>query len=343
MRRRSAQAGFSLAEITVVVAVISVLMMVVLTMIEEAVRTSMFNESHNDLAIFSQKAVNSLQSELMQTKMVFQEDALGSSYRTALRLPAEYPVWTDSFLPVISPATNVSPDTSTRYTGNSALLARQLPPLRITYDHDGNNATAEIEFVADRYVFEYIYLTSLSRPSFANSGRSIDLMMTTSIQYVDYFQIYNMGQTAITRIVPKLIAAGLTRAWNPGQPVASAFYTLSGATDGTFDAPISNARIDLASTKSLMPGLRGGRVSGKMVYSVAFVPTSPTPAYPLRIPIRVFAPVVSGRPGFPSGFEVKIAGPAGNRQVMSRVVLMSHYGTKTYESQQGFVTTAVRF
>lgn len=340
--RRHRQSGFSLMEVTVVLGVVSVLMIVVYSMIEETLHTTMFNESHNDLAMMSQRAVNTLQTEVLQTKIAFQEDTLGAAYRTALRLPAQYPVWTDSFLPVIQPETNIGPDTTTRYTGNSLLLARQLAPLRITYDHDGNNMTPEIEFVADRYVFEYVYLSSITKPSFAGSGRTMELMMTTSIPYADYFQLDSLDTTATARVVAKLIATGLQRAWDPGQPVASAFYTLSGATDGTFDSAIANARIDLATAKSLLPGLRGGRISGKMSYSIGFNPSS-GPAYPLRVPIRLFAPTVSGRPGFPSGFEVKIAGPSGNRQVMTRIVLMSHYGVKTYESQQGFVTTAARF
>ncbi len=340
MRRN--ERGFSLVEMTLVMAIVSVLMIVVYSMIEQTMRTTMFNESHNDLAILSQKAVNTLQTEVLQTKMVFQEDTLGSSYRTALQLPSQYTLWTDSLLPVVQPDVTITPDSSTRYTGNSVLLARQLAPLRLTYDHDGNVGTAEIEFVADRYVFEYIYLTPVT-PSFSGSGYSLDLVMMSSVTYADYFQLSSMGATAISRIVPKLIAASVARAWDPGQPIASAFYALSGATDGTFDGPIANARITAATAKSLLPGLRGGRISGRMTYSVAFAPSSPAQPYPLRIPIRMFAPTVTGRPSFPSGFEVKIAGPSGNRQVMTRLVLMSHYGTRTYEAQQAFVTTAARF
>lgn len=340
---RQSEKGFSLIEVTVVLGIVSVLMIVVYSMIEQTMRSTMFNESHNDLAILTQGAVNAMQTEVLQTKMVFQEDSLGTSYRTALQLPTQYPLWTDSLLPVIQPEVAIGPDTSTRYTGNSILLARQLAPLTLTYDDDGNSGTPEIEFVADRYVFQFIYLTAVTQPSFSGSGRTLDLVMASSAQYADYFQLSSMSQTAISRIVPKLIAANIARAWNPGQPIASAFYALSGATDGTFDAPVANARIATASSKSLLPGLRGGRISGKMNYSVAFVPTSPAQPYPLRIPIRVFAPAVTGRPGFPSGLEVKIAGPSGNRQVMTRLVLMSHYGAKSYESQQGFVTTAARF
>lgn len=341
--KRSTQSGFSLMEITIVLAIVSVLMVVVYSMIEQTMHAAMFNESHNDLAILTQRAVNSMQTEVLQTRTVFQQDVPGAAYLAALDIPANAPVWTDSLLPVIQPAVNITPDTATRYTGNSLLLARQLPPLTLTYDHDGNLITPEIEFVADRYVFEYMYLSPHSTPSFAGSGRTLDLVMTTSVPFADYFQLVSMGPAAIQRIVPKLMAAGLARAWDPGQPAGTAFFELSGAADGVFDPPLSNPRIRNAAMKSLLPGLRGGRVSGKMSYSVAFAPASPAPPYPLRIPIRVFALNVSGRPGFPSGFEVKIAGPSGNRQVMTRVVLMSHYATKSFESQQGFVTTAARF
>jgi prepilin-type N-terminal cleavage/methylation domain-containing protein len=66
---RNSERGFSLMEITVVLAIVSVLMISIYSMIEQAVRTAMFNESHNDLAVLTQRAVNSLQTELIQTKM----------------------------------------------------------------------------------------------------------------------------------------------------------------------------------------------------------------------------------------------------------------------------------
>jgi prepilin-type N-terminal cleavage/methylation domain-containing protein len=339
------QRGFSLIEMTVTLAIVSVLMIAVYAMIEQTIRATLFNESHSDLAVLSQKAVNGVQGELLQTRMVFQEDALGSSYRGALQLSPRYPVASDSLLPVFDTVTVINPDTNTRFTGNSLLIVRQLEPLSITYDHDNNGSTPEIEFLADLYRFEYIYLSQSSTPNFSGSGRSLDLVQSTSIDYADYFQLSAMGSTAIRSIATKLIARGLSRAWDPGQPLTSSFYTLSGATDGTFDAALSNPvpRIDLARAKTLMPGLRGGHIGGKMVYSVAFNPASPASPYPLRIPIRVFAIADPNRPNFPSGFEVKVAGPSGSRQVMTRVVLMSNYVGGRYESQQGFAITAGRF
>lgn len=340
---QNGQRGFSLMEVTVVLAIISVLMIVVYTMIEETMRATLFNESHNDLAVLTQRAVNALQTEIVQTKIVFQDDVLGNDYRAAIDLPAQHPVWPDSLLPVIQADVAIAPDTTTRFTGNALLLARQLAPITIAWDHDANSATPEIEFVADRYTFKYAYLSPTGSPSFAGSGTTLDLIMTSSIEYADYFQLSSLAAAETAQIVAKLIDAGLTRAWDPGQPVDQAFYALAGATDGTFDAPLHAPRIELARATSLLPGLRGGRISGKMHYSVAFAPAPPAPAYPLRTAMRLFAPVVPARPRFPSGLEIKIAGPAGNRQVMTRVVLMSHYATSSFESQQGFVITSARF
>lgn len=335
---RTSERGFSLMEITVVLAIVSVVMILVYSLIEETIQVTMFNESHNDLAILSQSAVNSLQAEVVQTRLAFEEDATGIAYRSALTMPTGVTVWSDSMLPIFAASGQIEPDPATqRFTGNSLLLARQLEPLSITYNHDGNASTPEIEFLADRYRFEYVYLARTTTKSFSDSGMSLDLMMSTSGEYADFFQLSSMGATATSRIVPKLTAAGLSRAWNPGQPLGNAFYTLAGALDGTFDGALNNPTIPVVQTKSLLRGLLGGRISGRMYYSVAFG------QFPILTPVRLFARPDPSKSGFPSGFEVKIAGPARNRQVMTRLVLMSHYGVKRYESQQAFVVTAARF
>ena len=333
------QRGLSLMELLVTMAIVTATMLVIYTMIEETMQTSLFAESHNDLAVMSQRAINTLQTEIVQTRIAFEENALGASYRAALALPAGTTVWSDSFLPVFQSNTGtIAPDAAgQRFAGNSLLLARQLPPLSITWDHDGNAGTPEIEYLADRYQFEYVYLSRAGVPSFSGSGMTLDLTMSTSREFADYFQLEALSDFATARIVPKLIAAGLQRAWNPGQPLNAAFYNLSGATDGTFNAAVNNPAIAITTTRTLLRGLLGGRISGRMPYSVAFG------AFPIPTPVRLFAQPIAGEPGFPSGFEVKVAGPARNRQVMTRLVLMSHHSTRRYESQQAFVITAARF
>ena len=340
------QKGFSLVEVLVTMIIVTATLLIIYTMIEETMQASLFTESHNDLAVMSQGAINMLQTEIVQTRIAYEENTVGAAYRTALTLPAGVTVWPDSFLPVFQSASStLVPDaTGQRFAGNSLLLARQLPPLSVTYDHDNNGGTPEIEFLADRYQFQYVYLARVNVPSFSGSGMTLDLNMSTSREFADYFQLEALSDFATGRIVQKLIAAGMQRAWNPGQPRNNAFYNLSSATDGTFsNTPLNNPTIEIATTRTLLRGLLGGRISGRMPYSVAFNPPTPAPPFPIPTPIRMFAQPIGGEPGFPSGFEVKVAGPARNRQVMTRLVLMSHHSTSRYESQQAFVVTAARF
>ena len=350
MRNRS-QRGFSLMEITVVLAIVSVVMILVYSLIEETMQVTLFNESHNDLAILSQSSVNTLQSGIQQARFAFEEDALGTSYRSALTsMPSDVTPWADSRLPLFAAAGEIEPDiASQRFTGNSLLLARQLEPLTVMYDHDGSALTPQVEFLADRYRFEYYFLGRSNAKSFAGSGMTLDLLVSRSAEYADYFQLDSLDTVTTGRIAQRLIAAGMTRAWNPGEQLNSAFYTLAGATDGVFNAPINNATIPVVHTTTLLrpffgvhddqQRFAGGMgISGRIDYSIAFG------TFSLPQPVRVFARPDASKPGFPSGFEVKVAGPTRNRKVMTRVVLMSHYGAKkSYEAQQAFVITAARF
>jgi prepilin-type N-terminal cleavage/methylation domain-containing protein len=342
MRERHSEKGFSLMEVSVTLAIVSVIMIVTYQLIEQTMSATMFNESHNDLAVMSQKAVNAIQTEVVQARLVFENDTIGNEYRNALAFPISPSVWTTSLLPVIDPAsTTFMPDGATeRYTGNALFLVRQLPPLSIMYDHDGKNGTADIEFLADRYTFQYFYLRKDTGHSFARSGQSADLMRATSEIYADYFQLAGVTAKPGT-LVSKLIDAGMKQAWDPGKPLASAFYQLSAATDGKFGKAVKNPTIPIVLTKTMVPGLFGGRISGRMSYSVAF-PKPSGPAFPIPQPLSVYARPDGSLPGYPAGFEVKIIGPSRNRQVITRLVLMSQYGRK-YEAQQASVTTAARF
>jgi len=310
-------------------------MLVVYSIMDQTLRVTMFNESHNDLTTMTQRATNTLQTEIVQARQVFQEDSDGAAYRAALQIPSRYSAWTTTLLPVIQSDTTLTPDSATRFTGNSLLIVRQLEPISINYDDDGDSNTPDIEFLADRYRFEYFFLSPTSTRTFSSSAYTLDLLQSTSIEYADYFQLSALTRPQLQAISAKLTASGITTAWNPGQPIASAFYSIPSS--GNWSAAIARPAIDIASTSSLLPELKGGRISGRMDYSVAFG------SYPLPLPIAKFAKPDASLPAFPSGFEVKIAGPAKSRKVMTRVLMMARYGINTYEAQQGFVTTSANF
>jgi prepilin-type N-terminal cleavage/methylation domain-containing protein len=342
--------GFSLMEVVIVLALVTGLMIVVYTLIEETLHTAMFNESHNDLTIMTQRAVNQVYVELLQSATAYQDDTVGNEYRAALQIPATTPVMPNSLLPVFDTDPALNPDTGTgtdRRTGNSLLIVRSLSPLEgtnkpVLYDHDNNNATAETELPVDRYRFEYFFLSRNTNRNFSGAGWYLDLVRATSGEYADYFQLSTLTPAQLTRVTNQLLGYGIQRAWHPAQPLGNAFYDLNDARDGTFNPAIARPTIAITESKTMLPEMRGGRISGRMDYSVTFRPTFRTP-YPIRHPVFAYAQADSAKPGFPSGFEVKVAGPIGFRKVFVRLALMSNYRATNYESQQGVVTTATRF
>jgi len=335
----------SLIEILVVLSVVSALMIITYKLLEDAMHASMFGESHNDMIIMTQRAVNRLQSEIMQSRVAYQEDATGSAYRAALQLPG-LPKWTDTLLPVFQTETTLDPDAGNgpdRRAGNSLLIVRQLEPLSVMYDDDGKPGTPDVEFLADRYRFEYEYLITSAGQSFGGTGFFVDLMESRSVEFADYFQLKSLTAAQMKLVVPKIQAAKITRAWDAGQPIDTAFYDLAPAAAGAFGPALNKPQIAIASTTTLLPGLGGGRISGRIDYSVVFTPTAPIKPFNIAHKMFFYAQPDSTHPKFPAGFEVKIAGPSGHRKVAVRLVLMANYRAGTYESQQGFVTTAARF
>jgi prepilin-type N-terminal cleavage/methylation domain-containing protein len=343
---RKSERGMSLIELVVVLAVVSGLMVIIYSLVEEAMKAAMFGESHNDMTIMTQRVVNRLQSEVLQSRVAFQEDVNGGAYRDAMQIPAQPAKWPDTLLPVFQSDATLDPDTGNgadRYAGNSLLIVRQLAPLSILYDDDGNAGTPDVEFLADHYRFEYEYPVMNDARSFGGTGFYLDLMESRSGEYADYFQLASLTAAQMKAIVPRIQATGIARAWDPGQPIDNAFYDLAPAAAGAFGAALVKPKIAVASTASLLPDMRGGRISGRIEYSIAFVPAVPKKPFPITQPIAFYSQPDPAYPKFPGGFEVKIAGPAGHRKVGMRLLLMSNYRAGKYESQQGFVTASARF
>jgi hypothetical protein len=375
----------------IAMAITTTMIIIIFSMIEEAMTLSLFIESHNDLTTMSQRALNTIQTEMLQGRQLFRENALGTPYRTAIQalLPAcVYPcastVWrlppvANTQLPDVDPAPTLAPDPAgTAYTGNSLLIARQLQPIAVPVIADPGNAASfpAFTFFADRYRFEFFYLTkrgSMSHRFFRNGDHIADLYQVRTIEYADYFQLAfstaNMSAAQKTDLGKKLrgLIAGspaiLKTAWNPGQAIGNAFWDVdqdllfpnSGLkTTFAFDSSaVVASGGDLATGGTLLPALLAGRIGGKMDYTVGYVlnqnpdPTirllSSVPLNDLRTngrnPLPLYAQVAATLP-LDCGFEVKICGPSGSRQVMTRLVMYSNYRASRVDSAEAFVISS---
>lgn len=332
---RKAERGFSLLETTVTLLLLVITMGLFYDMMIGSSRSGMFAESRNDLATIGERVVNTVQKEINQSKLMFEENSKGTGYRTLFTngLPGGLTVWSNSRMPIIDQNTTIigpdpGPNSIANRTGNSLILARQLSPIAVAYDHDASSGTADINFLADRYEFQFYFLRTNPARNFGNFGYYLDLVRGRSETFADYFQL-NSVTTNRAQLVQRLRAAApITMAWDPGKDVSSAFYTLDASGTLTATTP-TRFTVTIA---QLLPEFAGGRIAGKMEYSVGLNSSTPLP---IRDPIPLFATANSN---FPGGLEFQVVGASGTRKILTRLVLVSWYGGQ-FNSQEASVVT----
>ncbi len=353
---RPNQRGYSLMEVTVVLLVAVTVLLIVYGMLEEATKASLFVESHNELAQLAQLPVNRVQTEILQSRTVFVDDTIGNGYVTNMvaSIATAWRPMTDTRLPIQVASTNsFAVDTgngTARRVGNMLLIARQLPPLMIPYDHDTNVGTPNIPFPADRYRFQLYYLrqdtssgfrTTMADGTFRRYGYILDLVEVQSGVYADYSQLNYVftGTGALTAaqkttIINGLTAAGITKAWNPGlSPVGTAFYSITSS--GTLTAQPTHA-IVIATTRSMV-NLQQPGISGKMDFTVAMNPPSGGPNFRVPAAIPLYAVTDSSLVGFPGGLEFKVVGAGNSVKVLMRLLLLSNYGGSKMDAGEATV------
>lgn len=336
---RDSERGMSLLEVSVTLLLMSMVMSVFYEMILAGMRTSMFAESHSDLSSIGQRAVNSVHMELIQAKLIFQEDTLGAAYRDryVTYLPGGVSVAPNSRMPIIDSSATVigtdpGPNNITNRTGNSLLVVRQLTPITVPWDHDANVNTADVNFLADQYQFEYYFLRRNTTRSFGGLGYYLEVMMATSQVFADYAQINDITTNKAQIAAGARSVGGNLMAWDPGKSLATpAFYNISVA--GALSSNTTPAFT--LSVKSLFPDFAGGRVSGAMEYSIA---PNPTASITFKDPVPLYA--TSGS-GFPNGLEFQIVGQSGTRLIATRMVLAANYNNN-FSSQEAAVKSSAR-
>lgn len=293
-----------------------------------------FLESHNDLTTIGQRSTNHIKDEVSQSRRLYQEDAIGQSYRAAMSLPSLRAELSGTLLPVIDPAGAIQPDGGTRRVGNSLLLAREELPLSIWVDHDADSNTPVVEYMIDRLRLEYFYLAYNYDGSFMTRPYYLDLIQTRSVVYADYFQLSGLNPTVGQLVASELNSQGITTAWDPSLAANQAFFQISSS--GVLSGPVS-AAIDMSDFGSLMREFRGGSIQGKIDYSMGF---QTDPPLPISEPVNLFA---QRSADFPGGFETLIVGPSSARKVFSRLVLISEHKGKVNSVTHSVISTTAEF
>jgi Prokaryotic N-terminal methylation motif len=371
-RNSKKQGGFTIIEAMVTILLLSLVMIIFYELMISTMRTTMFVESHSDLLTVGQRVVNKLQTAIIESRMIFENDHLvnsvtdttGTEYVQLFVDSGLTPLpMTDSRLPIVDTNTGaiIDPDTgSETWVGNEMLLARHLEAVPVPYDNDSDSGTADIPFLVDRYRLEFYYVATNTARNFNGIGHYIEVYESKSEIFYDYFQLSSAFATMTaaqkTQISTELLAlpSGLATTpineatrlevtgplnvgWNPGQPFDNSFYTI----DSSGNFTLNTNHLLTLKTASMMPEFRGGRMSGRMDYTVA--PNCDTALAnghfgPFDISDKV--PLFGLSTGeFSGGFEFKIVGASGSRNVWNRLVLLSQHSGYV-QSQSNVVVTA---
>ena len=277
----------------------------VLLMVSELIGTTqqaqIYINARSRAAQHSAKLIADLRGAGLSSRRLFQDDAEGRSYLAALNTTG-LPLIEGAKLPVVDAAGRLDADTAgARRTGNTLLLACEDRPQQFT--------TSGAPHRVDVVRFIAAYPTRRPGKIIEAMPDRIDIVRFASRQYADRASLDQITDpTERSDVVQALRAAGIDRTWVAGAAIGSAFFALN--TDGTIaGAPIASPVIDAP------PDNLPRTMLGEAHMSVA--PNSPA----LRVPS--FAQLDVAAPAFPSGFEVKVVGPSGGRQVLVRHVLLA--------------------
>jgi type II secretory pathway pseudopilin PulG len=294
------QRGLTLIEMTVSIGIMLGALLLVQELIGTTQAAQLYIRARDRAAQQSARLISDLRSVGLSSRRLYQDDAEGRAYLAALNTAA-LPIMGDTKLPVVDPAGRLEPDAAgQRRTGDALLIACEDRPREFN--------TAGGRFRVDVVRFFAAYLTRRPGKVVAASADRIDLVRFASRPFADLTSLNQVPTASRAEVVQGLRAAGIMRAWVTGAPVASAFFALNA--DGTIDAtPVATPTIDT------LPDDRPRPMLGESNSSIA--PNSAV----LRVP--AFAEPDPLIPQFPSGFEVKVVGPSGGRQVLVRLTILT--------------------
>lgn len=304
--------GVTLLEVMIVMAVFSIVAVGVFEVIQYMTVANLHMSAQNDLVDWGDSAVNTIKDDLMQSRLVYENDATGASYMARCAFPAGRLPLTGSTMPTIDELGTFTADTvPVQKTGNMLLFIRTLPAHVVTIP----GSVPPVRRAVDLYQFVAYYLTIAPGRPVGSRADSLALIQWESVRYADLGQINQIALAAERQaVVMDLVnGQGVDYAWDFSQPVTAAFWLLDGATGAVAGAPENPHTIAELTDRKLIAQLGLG---------FAGAAWNPTPTWSVPDAVPGYAVASAAGDGFPHGFEIQIVGPAGARQVLVRLVLV---------------------
>lgn len=293
--------GHTLFELTLAMSIMVGVMLMVCELIGSAQHAQIYINARNKASQHASKLITDLRAAGLSSRRLYQDDAEGRSYLAALDA-TKYPVMAGTRLPVVDANGRLDPDAvGVRRTGNALLLACEDRPREFTTTGGGRHRVDIVKFVS-------VYPTRRTVKVVDAIPDRIDLVRFASRAYADKGSLDQIPVAAEkVEVVKALKAQGVNRCWIAGAAIGAAFFDLN--TDGTIAAaPVAAPVIDCAPEQPVRTMLGASKAS--------VAPNS------TKMKVPTFAQLDATAPAYPSGFEVKVVGPSGGREVLVRLVIL---------------------
>jgi type II secretory pathway pseudopilin PulG len=307
-------AGTTLAEVTVVVAIISVLSLIFYSLVVGTMRTNMLLEAENSLTSYGQQTINALKSEVAQSRRIYQNSTEHNAILGRISIPSAYPRITNSRQATVDGDATDPKSVAGTDMGNSLFFLEDRPPFKL---ENSSTTPPTVIYMIDLHQFNYYYLSEKNAGGLQIGSKTtfMDLIEFQSKPYANYQQMADaqndLSSSDYSSLANALIASGIHFCIDlSASDVNNLFYEISGS---SLNARSSHT-IQTASAKPAILLIEGAKATGNVRYSVAFNKGSD---------FNIFEPVpkYSNDTSIPFGFEVIIIGASAARQVTVRLVL----------------------
>ena len=245
-----------------------------------------------------QQSTDRIRDLVCMSRKLYQNDAIGNGYLAKLSRTRFTPL-AGARLPTFDEVNPMGPDVAgTPLTGNCLLFLREGDPYRAIADKPTKKMRS-----LDTYRLVCVYLAQSTRTVVAGGSAALELVEWRGHAYPNFTQVSGITPaTEKTQVAKDLYSRfGVDYLWDPTGPVASSFYAI----DGTGNIAASPTVV--ASIPEDLNVSYGGRlVTGNM----AVARTDMTSR--VRMPMFTADALATWTP---NGFEVKVTGPSGARQV----------------------------
>ena len=304
--------GYTFLEIVIVLSILTTMALVVEKAIHSTTKTQLYLASVRKATERGHGLVYEIREKVTSSRRIFFDDDSGNDFLAAMDL-SRNPAVEWARLPTANDLGRLGPDEAGQpMTGNILFFVGETDATPTVADPSQQT----IRYI-DTYYFSCIYPHQTDRYVVLNESHenALDLIIWQSVEFPDYAQIMaisDAGERA--QVVDDLKKNhGHDVAWDPTGDVGNSFYSLDDL-KGTAARPLSSMTVPEDDATS-----RGGR----LVYTNVQLARADINERRRRPIFATDDPNV----WLPHGFEVKVIGPTGSRQVWYHLAVEVQSGT----------------